>query len=1208
MTIKSFLGVFISAFFIMMLQSCKQNLAVVNLKTEYQSNPLGMDVKIPRFSWQMVDLDVQSKGVKQVTYSISVKDESGNEVWNSGEVKSANSLNIPYAGSVLQSCSRYNWQVTVKDNKDRKSSSSAWFETGFLNSDKSAWGNATWIGGGDDDLVLKADYLSIFKVSYNVQLTANSSRVGFIFGANDRRFLNKNYNLYNIKNGINEGYVKIELDLSALQKSASGKAKVNVYRSGYKPGDDASKPLDSFDIPHSIVSKNNMYASHRFYVTSEAGLLNIFVDGEDDAHKVTQYPKPLFPFMPSGLNVNPVGTGGDYICYIMLNDIGFQADKGQSAVFSHVKVNNYRSPYNTLFADDLSKSIFASQADGKSFNVKDGYEINGQDKGKFVVADPSRNAMPLLRANFSTKGKSIKSARLYVTARGVYKMLINGKKVGDYYLTPGLTQYNKTHLYQTYDVTDYLKNGDNVIGAMLGEGWWSGNITFAIKSWNMFGDRQSLLAKMIVKYQDGSVDTLDTNTKDWKYYNDGPLRYGSFFQGEVYDFTKEEEIAKWTVADFDDSAWKNATDCTKAGLHYSGSFDKMMSYGNITGYDNTKYIGHLGTPVQVVKELSPIGYEEVRPGVFVYDMGQNMVGFPKIQLANCSKGDTITLRYAEVKYPDLEEYKANAGMIMLENIRAALAQDMFVLKDGSCELEPDFTYHGYRYLEITGIDKAIPVENIKGMDISSVSEMASNYETSDTLINKLWQNIQWSFRDNFISIPTDCPQRNERMGWSGDLAVFCHTASYLSNVPQFLNRHLIALRDVQLPNGYFTDVAPLGGGFGGILWGSVGIMLPWETFQQYNDVNALKDHFPAMKKYLAYLMDGVSEDGAMTKGMLGDWLSPEYDAGDNFLLYEAYFANDLHIMSKVAKVLGYKEDAKFYGEWFKKRKAYFNRTFVDPETKKTIAGITAPMLMPGSDKAPEAKPSSKLIDNQTSYAVPIALGLFNDDNLAAAKQHLKDAVERPTIDLLKKERPAYSLMTGFIGTFCISKALSESGLSEDAYKQVLNDEYPSWLYPVKQGATTIWERLNSYTKDNGFGGNNSMNSFNHYSFGAVGSWMLNYSLGIQRDLAHPGFQSFILAPEVDPTGKMTYASGYYDSMYGRIESAWKVENKEVTYDFSIPVNTTATIILPESDHLTVDGKPLKESGLVQKKGNSEGKLQLEVGSGNYQFKMPLTIR
>ncbi len=298
-------------------------------------------------------------------------------------------------------------------------------------------------------------------------------------------------------------------------------------------------------------------------------------------------------------------------------------------------------------------------------------------------------------------------------------------------------------------------------------------------------------------------------------------------------------------------------------------------------------------------------------------------------------------------------------------------------------------------------------------------------------------------------------------------------------------------------------------------------------------------------------------------------------------------------MSKVATILGNKMDAQFYGEWYNMRKAYFNNTFVDPETKKTIVGV--------------GRHKKKVIDNQSSYAVPIALGIFNDDILDAEAQNLKEAVERPTIDLLGKERSAYSLMTGFIGTFCISKALSESGLSEDAYKQILNDKYPSWLYPVKQGATTIWERLNSYTKDDGFGGNNSMNSFNHYSFGAVGSWMLNHSLGIQRDEAHPGFQSFVLAPEVDPTGKMSYAAGHYDSMYGRIESTWKVVNKEVTFDFGIPANTSATIILPESDEITIDGKPLKESNVVLVKKKTNGKIQLKVGSGHYQFKTPLTI-
>lgn len=1051
------------------------------------------------------------------------------------------------------------------------------------------------MGGLTIILPLEAGYLSVFKISYTLLLKDNTTKAGFVFGANDRRFFNKNYNIYNIKNKKNEGYVKIELDISPIAKNSRKYALLNIYRSGYKPGDNAKKPVASFTVPHSIINKNNMYAQHHFHIHSMFGLLNIYMDGEGEEHKITQVEKPMFPFIPVGVNINPVGKGGDYICYIMLNHIGFAMEKGQKALFSNVKVYNYRSPSNMLFFEELQnqeyQGIYHRFLNDSAFSInRNGYEVNGLDKGQFIVADPSHSAMPLLRAKFTLKNKTVKSARLYATSRGIYKIFVNGKRVGDDYFNPGLSQYNKTQYYQTYDVSTLLEEGDNAIGAILGEGWWSGNATFNGKCWNLFGDRQSLLAKLIIRYTDETVDTLSTDTENWKCYTDGPLRCGSFLQGEVYDFRKEEKINGWSMPGFDDSKWEKATDCTHAGLHFSNQDDMLFGLTPVNSYDSTKFIGQIGSTVKVVAELEAISYEEVRPGVFVYDMGQNMVGFPQVKLKAGARGDSVTLRYAEVRYPDMEEYRDNAGMIMLENIRGALAQDIFVLNGEECMLQPDFTFHGYRYLEITGIDQALPLENVKGKVISSVNSLASHYETSDSLINKLWENITWSFRGNFLSIPTDCPQRNERMGWSGDLGVFCKTASYLSNMPQFFNRQLIALRDNQRKDGRFPDIAPLGGGFGGILWGSAGIILPWENYLQYNDIEALAQHYPSMKKYISFLMEEIGENDVMIKGVLGDWLSLEYAEEDNFLLYEAYFANNLKILSKVAKVLGRQEDEEYYNSIFEKRKQLFNQTFIDPVSKKTIVGV-------GPNR-------NKPIDKQTSYAVPLAFNLFDESIIKIEQENLRRTVTRDNIDLSGVKRPPYALMTGFIGTQCISNALSDAGFVKEAYRQLENEQYPSWLYPVTQGATTIWERLNSYTKDNGFGGNNSMNSFNHYSFGSVGEWLYTHSLGIQRDENYPGFKHFILAPEIDPTGKLTFAKGFYNSLYGKIKSEWRVKDDKILYEFSIPANTTATIYLPLFNHITENNTSIYDCNYLNIKGIENNKMMIEVKSGNYRFELP----
>lgn len=1123
------------------------NLVITNLKTEYSTEPPGIDAKTPRFSWNMQS---DRMGAAQKAYQIVVTDEHGIIAWNSGRVKSNVSLNIRYAGITLQARTRYHWELTVWDDKHKKRKASSWFETGLMSTGIGAWKGAQWIGVGDDDLPFYPHYLPVFKIGCKIQLDKESAttKASFVYGANDNRLMCPNMNIFQLKSDRNESYIRLELDIAPLKNEKE--AMLNIYRVGYHPNDQKDKPLRSFQIPLTLINKDNKYEKHQINVSTNLGHTTILINnGEIGRH-----------------GLNPLGQGGDFIAFPVLGDIGFQVSSQQKAQFSDIEIRNYRAPSNLLF----------------SYEFK---EIEGLNTEVFETFNPGKNSMPVMRTTFDVE-KQLKKARLYVTARGVYDVYLNGERLGNDYFNPGKTQYNKTQMYQTFDVTALVRTGKNALGAMLGEGWWSGAATYMGEYWNFFGDRQSLLAKLVLTYADGSESTVATNPATWKYFNDGPVVTGSFFQGEVYDARKELLIEGWSTADFDASAWQTAREIPLKGT---------VSF-NEDDYNELKFMGQYDQTVKPLKELTAKSVIEVRPGVFVYDMGQNMVGVPKISLSNMKPGQRIILRFAEVKYPDMPEYKNNVGMIMLENIRAAMSQDIYFAKGGNETIQPRFTFHGYRFIEITGIEQALPLESVKGIVLSSVQGLSSSYKTSNEKVNKLWENITWSMYGNFLSIPTDCPQRNERLGWSGDISVFARAAGYLADVPQFLRKHMLAMRNTQRENGRFPDVAPLDVGFGGILWGSAGITVPWELYQQYNDVDLLSEHYDAMKKYIRFILNNTIEvsTGVIVQdrawGDLADWLAPEDGRNDKSLLWEAYFIYNLEIMQQVAAILGKSEDARWFADLHAQRKKFFSATYLQQETAKTVYS------------AFDQRKKGNIVDTQTSYVLPLVFDVLNNDEKKKVAANLVEAIKRENV-VDNKKVPPYSLMTGFIGTAWISKALSDNGHTEVAYNLLQQTTYPSWLYSVEQGATTIWERLNSYTHNEGFAGGTRMNSFNHYSFGAVASWMYNYSLGIERDALNPGFKHFYLKPEVDPTGQMTSARGHYDSMYGRIESGWQVEGSKTTYRFVVPANTTAALMLKASSvkDIKVNGKPVLSNKNVRFLKEENGKLQFNLQPGIYNF-------
>ena len=1177
--------------------ACAAQLDLTALKVEYVEKPLGIDVERPRFSWQM-QAKSDAHGVRQTAYALTVRDERGALVWDSGKTSGDSALNLTYAGKALAPATRYRWSVKAWDQDGVAHAASSWFETGLMQTGTGAagWNGAKWIGGADQDAVLYAHYLPVFKLGYTVQLdrTSNSTRAGFVYGANDARLLDRNKNPGELQSKRNSSYVMLEIDTSGLRTGQD--AALNIYRVGYHANDKADVPFKRVAIARSLINPGNQYEQHSISLSSNLGQTRILIDGEGPQHLVTE------------LNLNPLGQGGDHIAFPVVGDIGFQLAKNQNARFSDVQVRHFRSPSNSLFSEDLAhgpyRGIFAAGGAGLAVEDK-AYRISGGENGRLIVADPSRNAMPMLRTSFTPAKAGIAKARLYVTARGIYDVYLNGKRVGDDYFNPGMTQYNKSQLYQTYDVSKYLVPGRNALGAVLGEGWWSGAITYMGEFWNFFGDSQSLLAKLVITYTDGKQDIITSQPGSWQYFKQGPVVYGSFFQGEVYDATREALTRNWSTGAYDASAWKPAAEVSLQGHVTNDELNARRNMPSAKDYSSLNLQGQFGPTVRKVKELGAIGVQQVRPGVYVYDMGQNMVGVPRISLSGHAPGTRIALRYAEVTYPHMPEYGDKAGMLMLENIRAAMAQDIYLTRGGREEIAPRFTFHGYRYLEITGIDRPLPLAAVKGQVISSIDRLASSYESSNAQLNKLWQNITWSTYSNFLSIPTDCPQRNERLGWSGDISVFSRTATYMADVPQFLRRHLLSMRDTQRADGRFADVSPLGTGFGGVLWGSAGITLAWESYRQYGDLAMVGEHYDAMKRYVDYILAKnidpqsgilVQEDPHAWIN-LGDWLGPEQGKNDNSLLWESQLIFDLQIMQKFAALLGKNADQARFAQVLDQRTRFFNATYFDADGKTRHSSFK-------QDLAAKYQPGD-LVDTQTSYVLPLVFGIASEQNKSRVAANLAATVKRAgTTDSGTATQP-YSLMTGFIGTAWISQALSDSGHVDLAYRLLLQSTYPSWLYPVEQGATTVWERLDSYTHVKGFGGNNGMNSFNHYAFGAVGAWMVTHSLGIERDEDTPAFKRFRLKPEPDPTGKLSYAKGHYDSLYGRIESGWTRTAGGTSYAFTVPANTTATVYLPAASQAEVryTARP-GQARHIRFLRMEAGKAVFEVGSGKYAFSTP----
>lgn len=744
------------------------------------------------------------------------------------------------------------------------------------------------------------------------------------------------------------------------------------------------------------------------------------------------------------------------------------------------------------------------------------------------------------RKDFQT-AKKVKSARVYVTSLGLYQLFLNGQKVSSDLFTPGWTSYNKRIQYQTYDVTSAIQ-AKNSVGAILGDGWYRGNIGWSSDK-GYYGTKIALLAQLQINYTDGTSETIVTDGS-WKVTT-GPILSSDIYNGETYDARKE--MPGWALTGFDDSKWENA-----------GTID----------HTKTTLIAPQGDVVKVTEELKPVKLITTPNGETVFDMGQNMVGWVKLQIAG-KKGDQVTLKFAEV----LDK----AGNFYTDNLRAAKATDVFILNgEGKETFEPHFTFHGFRFVKIEGISGQPDLGMITGKVIHSDMAPTGSFTCSNPMINQLQHNIQWGQRGNFLDVPTDCPQRDERLGWTGDAQVFSMTAAFNFDVSAFYTKWMHDVAADQLPNGKVPHVIPdvLRGDGGSTAWADVSLIVPWTTYLVYGDKRILETQYPSMKAWVEYMKSRAGDDHIWTGDYhFGDWLAFATNNSDypgatteKDLIATAYYSYSSGLLAKIAGIIGKDADAKAYAQLSENIKKAFNKEFVTP--------------------------AGRLVSHtQTAYSLALAFNLLPEDLIPKAAAFLAADVKK-----------FGHLTTGFVGTPLLCKTLSAYGYNDLAFMLLNRKDYPSWLYPVTQGATTIWERWDGQKPDGTFQ-DVGMNSFNHYAYGAIGEWLYRYVAGMDIDPEAPGYKHILLAPH--PGGGLTNAAVEFNSLYGKVKSGWKLDGSDFVYEVTVPANTTATVTLPSTspDELMVNGQALSASVKSSLKTSGEN-VSLNVGSGSYTFSYP----
>ncbi len=1135
-------------------------LTVSKLRCEYLVDPVGIDEVQPRLSWVVSSSE---RGQEQTAWQILVASTpetlaaGQGDLWDSGKVAGDATSQIVYAGSPLAARAECHWKIRSWDKDDQPSpwSSPATWSTGLL--DHSDW-TAKWIDGEHfgpaqsvpAPVILSASYEAVdgsgTAIDATSLLTGMAGEGSFALGVTNESFNgDPSYNHVKqlrvryrygaeiaTRTFAEDTVMRFPADLPIIVFPAIISAR---YESAANPSlfRDVTAVLqaDAQDGAFSVAVDNTRFGPDpapnqvkQLRVSYEIeGAASVRVIGEGAVFNYpADLPRPLAVALTAATYAAVDGSGSADV----LDDLNTRAAGGPFSL----TVNN--------------ASLGGDPAPGKVKRLRLEYELEGEPLVKYIderatldfpgdLARPTN--VPYLRKSF-TVGKTVKKATLYATALGIYELSLNGRRVGDSILAPEWTDYSKRLRYQAHDVTSMLAAGDNVMGAQLAPGWYSGHIgNGGFRHW---GSSPALLAQMEIVFTDGTTQTVVTDGS-WKMAP-SPTIYTDFMFGEDYDARRETNA--WNTPGFDASGW-------------NGVLLRLEPERPINS--------QVMEPVRQVMEITPQSLAQPAPGKWTYDLGQNMVGVLRLKIT-ATAGTRITLRHGEMLNPD--------GTLYTDNLRGAPSIDTYTCKGGGEETwTPKFTFHGFRYAELTGVSSQPPRDAVTGIVFSSDTPQTGEFTCSDGSINQLQSNIEWGQRGNYLSVPTDCPQRDERLGWLGDAQVFVRTATYNADIAAFFTKWMTDVTDSQLPDGRLPDVAPDAAPSAGTpAWNDAVVICPWTIYQAYGDTRILEKCYPAMKAWVEYCRTN-STGSIRDRGRgadYGDWLSIDADTNKE-LIATAYYAYSARLLGQTAAVLGETDDAAAYEGLFQTIKSAFNAKYVNQSTGAFVGTGT---------------------NTQCAYAMALKFDL-----IPAA---LRDEV----IQLLENDVTAKGdhLSTGFVGVSYLLPVLSEGGKNGTAYKLLMQDSFPSWLFSVKLGATTIWERWDGWTPDNGFQ-STIMNSFNHYSLGSCGEWLYGTVAGIDLHPSAPAYKKILIRPR--PGAALTHASGKLESIHGEIASSWSKHEGGFALNVAIPANTTAEVHVPASNPAEV-----MESGQAAATAAGITFLRMEneaavfdVVSGRYRF-------
>ncbi len=771
--------------------------------------------------------------------------------------------------------------------------------------------------------------------------------------------------------------------------------------------------------------------------------------------------------------------------------------------------------------------------------VSAGFEggwITQPNAGDFKQMQP----VPMFRRSF-TLSSGVVRARVYASALGIYQMYINGQPVSGDLLSPGWTSYSNRVQYQTWDVSDLLREGENVICATVADGWYRGHLGGG-NNRAKYGQKLGLICQLHAQLEDGSEAVVCAD-KDWKVYEDGAIRYADYYNGTCYDARRE--LPGWNDVGFDDSAWANAV-----ALPYSKSI----------------LTAQISQPVRRIMTLKAIAVITTPKGETVIDMGQNMVGWVRFKVRG-EAGHTVSVQHGEVLDKDGNFYNAN--------YRSAKSEIIYTLKGGEEEVfEPQHTFFGFRYLKLENWCCPVRKEDFEGIVICSDMEITSGFECSDERVNQLFGNIQWGQRGNFVDVPTDCPQRDERLGWTGDCQVFARTACINMDSHMVLTKWLGDLALDQSRVGSIPHVVPrvfanIQQNYGSAAWGDAATIVPWTLYQCYGDKRILERQYPSMRRWLEFIAS-QSNDYLWDSGKhFGDWLALDAYEGsyvgatDKALIATAFYAYSTRLTQKTAEVLGYEREAAELNQLYKRIVRAYRREYITPNGRLAVR-------------------------TQTAHVLTLYFDLAEDAH--------RDRIKRDLLTLIE-ERGGH-LSTGFVGTPYLCPLLTAIGAHDVAGQLLMKNDYPSWLYPISKGATTMWEHWDGIKPDGSFW-SADMNSYNHYAYGAIGEWMMRALAGI--DLLEPGYRRIMLHPR--PISELSFVSAWQKTPYGKVRCEWRISGEEHTVRCSVPAGTTAVLVLDDAQlsALTLNGrKPSAEMGVINM-NQSGSDVVLELGSGKYVF-------